>query len=292
MKFRLLSVILLTALTGSIGTEANAQRGLSTSPSADRPASSSDPVVAQRDQPSLDPGEIFRDCEACPELVVVPPGDFTMGSNDTPYEKPEHPIVIKRAFAIGRREVTFAEWDQCADAGVCKHRPDDHGWGRGDRPVINVAWDDAKLFVAWLAQKTGQKYRLPSEAEWEYAARAGTKTPFWWGRDAGTGHAQCDNCGSPTTKQVAVTGSYRPNGFGLYDTAGNAAEWVEDCWNENYRNAPRDGAAWISGDCRLRVLRGGNFLSKATEIRSAARFRYDVDVRYYANGFRVMRDLQ
>jgi formylglycine-generating enzyme required for sulfatase activity len=248
--------------------------------------------VAQRDQPSLDPGEIFRDCEACPELVVVPPGDFTMGSNDTPYEKPEHPIVIKRAFAIGRREVTFAEWDQCADAGVCKHRPDDHGWGRGDRPVINVAWDDAKLFVAWLAQKTGQKYRLPSEAEWEYAARAGTKTPFWWGRDAGTGHAQCDNCGSPTTKQVAVTGSYRPNGFGLYDSAGNAAEWVEDCWNENYRNAPRDGAAWISGDCRLRVLRGGNFLSKATEIRSAARFRYDVDVRYYANGFRVMRDLQ
>jgi formylglycine-generating enzyme required for sulfatase activity len=292
MKLRLLSVILLTALTGWIGTEANAQRGLSTSPSADRPASSSDPVVAQRDQPSLDPGEIFRDCEACPELVVVPPGDFTMGSNDTPYEKPEHPIVIKRAFAIGRREVTFAEWDQCADAGVCKHRPDDHGWGRGDRPVINVAWDDAKLFVAWLAQKTGQKYRLPSEAEWEYAARAGTKTPFWWGRDAGTGHAQCDNCGSPTTKQVAVTGSYRPNGFGLYDSAGNAAEWVEDCWNENYRNAPRDGAAWISGDCRLRVLRGGNFLSKATEIRSAARFRYDVDVRYYANGFRVMRDLQ
>jgi formylglycine-generating enzyme required for sulfatase activity len=292
MKSRLVSVIFLTALIGSVGTGANAQRGLSSSPSADGPAASSDPVVAQRDQPSLDPGEIFRDCEACPELVVVPPGDFTMGSNDTPYEKPEHAIVIRRAFAIGRREVTFAEWDQCADAGVCKHRPDDHGWGRGDRPVINVAWDDAKLFVAWLSQKTGQKYRLPSEAEWEYAARAGTKTPFWWGREVGTGHAQCENCGSPTTKQVAVTGSFRPNGFGLYDTAGNAAEWVEDCWNENYRNAPKDGSAWTSGDCRLRVLRGGNFLSKATEIRSAARFRYDVDVRYYANGFRVMRDLQ
>ena len=292
MKFHLLSVILLTALTGSLSTEANAQRGLTNSPSADRPASA-DAVVAQRDQPpSLDPGEIFRDCEACPELVVVPPGDFTMGSNDTPYEKPEHAITIRRSFAIGRREVTFAEWDQCADAGICKHRPDDHGWGRGDRPAINISWDDAKLFVAWLSQKTGQKYRLPSEAEWEYAARAGTKTPFWWGREAGTGHAQCDTCGSQTTKQVAVTGSYRPNGFGLYDTAGNAAEWVEDCWNDNYRNAPRDGAAWTSGDCRLRVLRGGNFLSKATEVRSASRFRYDVDVRYYANGFRVMRDLQ
>lgn len=292
MKFHLLSVILLTALTGSLSTEANAQRGLTNSPSADRPASA-DAVVAQRDQPpSLDPGEIFRDCEACPELVVVPPGDFTMGSNDTPYEKPEHAITIRRSFAIGRREVTFAEWDQCADAGICKHRPDDHGWGRGDRPAINISWDDAKLFVAWLSQKTGQRYRLPSEAEWEYAARAGTKTPFWWGREAGTGHAQCDTCGSQTTKQVAVTGSYRPNGFGLYDTAGNAAEWVEDCWNDNYRNAPRDGAAWTSGDCRLRVLRGGNFLSKATEVRSASRFRYDVDVRYYANGFRVMRDLQ
>jgi formylglycine-generating enzyme required for sulfatase activity len=291
MKFHLLSVILLTALTGSLSTEANAQRGLTNSPSADRPASAD--VVAQRDQPpSLDPGEIFRDCEACPELVVVPPGDFTMGSNDTPYEKPEHAITIRRSFAIGRREVTFAEWDQCADAGICKHRPDDHGWGRGDRPAINISWDDAKLFVAWLSQKTGQRYRLPSEAEWEYAARAGTKTPFWWGREAGTGHAQCDTCGSQTTKQVAVTGSYRPNGFGLYDTAGNAAEWVEDCWNDNYRNAPRDGAAWTSGDCRLRVLRGGNFLSKATEVRSASRFRYDVDVRYYANGFRVMRDLQ
>jgi formylglycine-generating enzyme required for sulfatase activity len=291
MKFRMLSVIFLTALTGSLSTEANAQRGLSSSPSAERPASA-DAVVAQRDQPSLDPGEIFRDCEACPELVVVPPGDFTMGSNDTPYEKPERAIAIRRAFAIGRREVTFAEWDQCADAGICKHRPDDHGWGRGDRPAINISWDDAKLFVAWLSQKTGQKYRLPSEAEWEYAARAGTKTPFWWGREAGTGHAQCDTCGSPASKQVAVTGSFRPNGFGLYDTAGNAAEWVEDCWNDNYRNAPKDGAAWTSGDCRLRVLRGGNFLSKATEVRSASRFRYDVDVRYYANGFRVMRDLQ
>jgi formylglycine-generating enzyme required for sulfatase activity len=247
--------------------------------------------VAQRDT-SLDPGETFKDCADCPELVVVPSGDFVMGANDTPYEKPERTISIRKPFAIGRREVTFAEWDQCADAGACKHRPDDHGWGRGDRPAINISWDDAKLFVAWLSQKTGQKYRLPSEAEWEYAARAGTKTPFWWGKDVGSGRAQCDTCGNPTTKQIVATGSFRPNGFGLYDTSGNAAEWVEDCWNDNYRNAPKDSTAWTSGDCRLRVLRGGNFLSKATEIRSASRFRYDVDVRYYANGFRIVRDLQ
>jgi len=143
-----------------------------------------------------------------------------------------------------------------------------------------------------VSQKSGQKYRLPSEAEWEYAARAGTKTPFWWGRDVGSGHAQCDTCGSPTKQQAVAAGSFRPNGFGLYDTAGNAAEWVEDCWNDNYRNAPKDAAAWTSGDCRLRVLRGGNFTSKANEVRSAARFRYDADVRYYANGFRIVRDLQ
>jgi formylglycine-generating enzyme required for sulfatase activity len=270
MIFRLFFVMCITALVGAgTGTRANAQRAAST-----------------------EPGDIFRDCDDCGELVVVPAGDFTMGANDTPYEKPEHAISIPRSFAIGRREVTFAEWDQCADAGACKYRPDDHNWGRGNQPVINVSWDDAKLFLAWLSQKTGQKYRLPSEAEWEYAARAGTKTSFWWGRDVGAARAQCDNCGSPTTQRMAPVGSFRPNGFGLFDTAGNAAEWVEDCWNDNYRNAPKDASAWTSGDCRLRVLRGGNFTSKATEIRSASRFRYDEDVRYYANGFRVLRELK
>jgi formylglycine-generating enzyme required for sulfatase activity len=292
MKWRLLFVISLTVLAAVANTGASAQRGLSTGPSADRPAPPPAGSVVAQKETTPEPGELFRDCRDCPELAVVPPGDFVMGSSDTPYEKPERTIAIKRPFAIGRREVTFAEWDQCADAGPCKYKPDDHGWGRGDRPAINVSWDDAKLFVGWLSQKTGQKYRLPSEAEWEYAARAGTKTPFWWGRDIGSGHAQCDTCGSPTKQQVVAAGSFRPNGFGLYDTAGNAAEWVEDCWNDNYKNAPKDAAAWTTGDCRLRVLRGGNFNSKAPEVRSSARFRYDEDVRYYANGFRVVRDLQ
>ncbi len=290
MKLRLLFVICVTSVfTVVAGTEAMAQRGLSTNPATEPPQGQKDVVVSQKQ--SVEPGDIFRDCDDCPELVVVPPGDFVMGSGDTPYEKPERTISISRPFAIGRREATFAEWDQCADAGACKYRPDDHGWGRGDRPVINVSWDDTKLYLAWLSQKTGQKFRLPSEAEWEYAARAGTKTPFWWGRDVGTGHAQCETCGSPTGQKIVPAGSFRPNGFGLYDTAGNAAEWVEDCWNDNYRNAPKDSAAWTSGDCRLRVLRGGNFVGKATDVRSSARFRYDEDVRYYANGFRVMREL-
>ena len=290
MKLRLLFLISLVALAAT-ASAATAQRGLITSPPPELPAPRAQSVAAQKEI-NLDPGEIVRDCADCPELVVVPTGDFVMGSGDTPYEKPERTISIARPFAIGRREITFTEWDQCADSGACKHRPDDRGWGRGDRPVINVSWDDAKLYVAWLSQKSGQKYRLPSEAEWEYAARAGTKTPFFWGRDAGAARAQCDNCGSPTAKQTATVGSFRPNGFGLYDTAGNAAEWVEDCWNDTYKNAPKDASAWASGDCRLRVLRGGNFNSKSNEIRSSARFRYDVDVRYYANGFRVVRELQ
>jgi formylglycine-generating enzyme required for sulfatase activity len=292
MNWRLLFLMVLTALVAVASPRANAQRGLTvTPPAASKPGPGpAEDVVAQGTSP--DPGEIFKDCNDCPEVVVVPPGDFVMGANDTPYEKPERKITIPRPFAIGRREVTFTEWDVCADAGACKHRPDDHGWGRGDRPVINVSWDDAKLYLAWLSQKTGQRYRLPTEAEWEYAARAGTKSPFWWGRDIGAGRAQCDGCGSPANRQTSPAGSFRPNGFGLYDTAGNAAEWVEDCWNDTYRNAPKDAAAWTGGDCHLRVLRGGNFTSKPTDIRSPARFRYDSDVRYYANGFRIVRELQ
>jgi formylglycine-generating enzyme required for sulfatase activity len=300
MNSRLLFLMLLIVLFAVASPEANAQRGLTIDPRSappqgsaqpQRPAQPPDSAVAQKGA-SPDPGEIFRDCGDCPELVVVPAGDFVMGSNDTPYEKPERTIMVRRPFAIGRREVTFAEWDLCADAGACKYRPDDHGWGRGERPVINVSWDDAKLYLAWLSQKTGQKYRLPTEAEWEYAARAGTKTPFWWGRDVSAARAQCEGCGSPAPRQTSAVASFRPNGFGLFDTSGNAAEWVEDCWNDNYRNAPKDASAWTSGDCHLHVLRGGAFTSKPADVRSSARFRYDSDVRYYANGFRIVRDLQ
>jgi formylglycine-generating enzyme required for sulfatase activity len=240
---------------------------------------------------SREPGDIFRDCPDCEELVVVPAGEFDMGSTQEPAEGPVHHVVIGRPFAIGRREVTFAQWDQCLAAGGCKFSPADQGWGRGERPVINVSWDDTKDFIGWLSKRTGQAYRLPTEAEWEYAARGGAATPYWWGKDIGTGRAQCADCGEPA-RQTVPTGSFRPNAFGLYDTAGNAAEWVQDCWNPSYRGAPHDGSAWTSGDCSLHVLRGGSFANKATSLRSAARFRYDEDVRYYANGFRVARDLK
>ena len=236
-------------------------------------------------------GDVFRDCPDCPEMAVVPAGSFAMGSSSE-YEKPVHRVNIARNFAVGRREVTFAEWDKCVDDGGCKSRPQDRGWGRGDRPVINVSWLDAKEFVVWLSRKTGQIYRLPSEAEWEYAARAGTDTPFWWGGAAGSRQANCRECNTGQSEQTLPVGTFHANRFGLYDTAGNAAEWVEDCWNDNYVGAPTDGSAWTSGQCRLRVLRGGSFDSASTYTRSTARFRYDFDVRYYANGFRVVRELQ
>jgi formylglycine-generating enzyme required for sulfatase activity len=249
-------------------------------------------AFAQQQEPvPLMPGELFRDCPDCAEMVAVPSGDFDMGSPDTRYEKPVHHVTIAKPFAIGRREVTFAEWDACLAAGGCKVRPEDQGWGRGNRPVINVSWDDAKLFVQWLSQRTGKAYRLPSEAEWEYAARAGATSAFWWGRERGDGHANCADCSAHPAGQSLPVGSFRPNAFGLYDTAGNAAEWVEDCWNEAYQGAPRDGSPWLAGQCGLRVLRGGSFSGKADLVRSAARFRYDRDVRYYANGFRIARDL-
>lgn len=222
--------------------------------------------------------------------MVVGPGLFEMGSS-TSFEEPVHRVLIAKPFAIGRNLVTFREWDLCIAGGGCKYRPDDQSWGRGDRPVIDISWLDAKEFLKWLSDKTGQIYRLPSEAEWEFAARAGTSTPFWWGHEVGKGNANCRDCGAGGDATLPV-GTFKPNAFGLFDTAGNAAEWVEDCWNDTYRRAPHDGAPWTEGQCQLRVLRGGAFDSDAKYIRSTARFRYDYDVRYLANGFRVVRELR
>ena len=249
------------------------------------------PALGQQPGAIPDAGEVLRDCPDCGELVVVPTGDFDMGANDVPYEKPVHKVTIAKPFAIGRREVTFDEWDACVSEGGCKYSPDDRGWGRGKRPVIDVSWDDAQAFVTWLSRRTTKRYRLPTEAEWEYAARAGTPTNFPWGRDAGANNANCEDCSPTPTRRTVPVGSLRPNGFGLYDTSGNVAEWVQDCWNDTYRNAPKDGSAWATGQCGQRVLRGGSFASRSNQIRSSSRFRYDHDVRYYANGFRVVREL-
>ncbi|VFU10024.1 conserved exported protein of unknown function [Methylocella tundrae] len=236
------------------------------------------------------PGAVFRDCAACPELVIVPAGDFAMGSQDFAAEQPVHSVTIGRPFAIGRVEVTFAQWDACiADGGCAGWRPDDRGRDHNDGPVGEVSWSDAHRFLDWLSRKSGHPYRLPSEAEWEYAARAGALTRFWWGDEAGSGHANCRGCGGAGLPSPA--GSYTANAFGLFDTAGNIAEWVEDCWSENYEGAPRDGGVAHDGPCKQRVVRGGSFDAGPRYVRSASRFLYDAELRYYTNGFRVVRDL-
>lgn len=267
-------------------TEAELQTSHSAKPALPVPTATE---VASASSPS---GFTFRDCDGCPELVVVRPGSFKMGSSKSPSEMPSHTVKLPNAFAIGRFEVTFAEWDRCVEAGECRYQPGDHGWGRAKIPVGDVSWEDANAYLTWLSHKTGQTYRLPSEAEWEFASRGGTSGRFWWGHDQGEGNANCAGCGQQSQGKPLVVGSFKPNSFGLYDTAGNIAEWVQDCWNENYKGAPSNGSAWLAGNCSQRVLRGGSYNSKAQFVRSPARFRYDSDVRYLANGFRALRELR
>ena len=206
-------------------------------------------VLSADRERALKPGDSFRECaKDCPEMVVVPAGEFMMGS--PPGEKgrydnegPQHPVTIKRPFAVSKYEVTFADWDACVSVGGCPQegRADDSGWGRGNRPVIDVSWDDAKAYVAWLSRMTGKPYRLLTEAEYEYAARAGTTTAYPWGDEIGENNANCNGCGREWLRQTAPVGSFAPNAFGLHDMLGNVWVWVEDCYHATYDGAPPDG---------------------------------------------------
>jgi formylglycine-generating enzyme required for sulfatase activity len=235
--------------------------------------------------------DTVRDCERCPALALIPAGSFAMGSTELfPVEGPVHQVTIRQAFYIGQREVTFGEWDACVAEKACAHSPNVQSVDRAALPVTNVDWNDAHEYVAWLTKKTGKIYRLPSESEWEYAARGGSATAYPWGKVMEKGRANCLACNPEPTGGAIATGSYPANGFGLYDVVGNAAEWVEDCWNDSYKSAPADGSAWTKPRCQERVLRGGAFNNDPRFLRSASRFKYDADVRYIANGFRVVRE--
>jgi formylglycine-generating enzyme required for sulfatase activity len=232
-----------------------------------------------------------------PALVIVPADSFLMGSPDSepiydPDESPQHPVTIAQSFAIGKYEVTFAEYDRYAKSANLK-LPDDQVWGRDQRPVINVSFNEAQAYVAWLSKQSGLAYRLPSEAEWEYAARAGSNTAYWWGDSIGKNHAVCNGCGSQWDgKQTAPVGSLKANKFGLYDTAGNVWEWTQDCWHNNYDQAPTDGSAWLDangGECDRRVVRGGSWYYFPQGLRSANRNR--IGDAAYGTGFRVARAL-
>jgi formylglycine-generating enzyme required for sulfatase activity len=190
--------------------------------------------------------------------------------------------------------VTFADWDACVSVGGCAQegRASDAGWGRGRQPVIYVSWDDAQAYVAWLSKMTGKAYRLLTEAEWEYAARAGTTTAYFWGDEIGKNNANCGGCGSQWDgRQTAPAGSFAPNAFGLYDMLGKVFEWVEDCSHDNYNGAPTDGSAWTAGDCKSRVVRGGSWGINPQYLRAAYRDGVTTGARLSSLGFRVGRTL-
>lgn len=249
------------------------------------------PVAAETQSAAPKPGSTFRDCPECPEMVVLPPGIFTMGSaRGDEKERPAHPVRVLNPFALAKFEITFDEWEACARDKACPGGLDDHGWGRGRRPVINVDFNAAKKYAAWLAKKTGHAYRLPSEAEWEYAARAGATTDYPWGDAMEPGRANCRDCETEWgAKGSAPVGSFPPNAFGLHDLNGNVWEWTEDCWNADHASAPRDTRARLSGECAFRVVRGGAWYYFRKLARNSYRVKWVVEDKSYTVGFRVAR---
>ncbi len=285
-----------------LGTMAAASAAFAQAPAA--PAKQAAPKAAAPKAPASKPEE-FRDCDICPPMVVVLPGSFDMGSpasekGRSSNEGPVHKVDIAYRYAVGKHEVTFAEWDACvADGGCRQYKARDHGLGRGNKPVIDVTWIHAKAYTIWLSGKTGKEYRLLSEAEWEYAARAGTKTPYWWGPAANheySNYGKDKCCGSEVRgrdqwEMTAPVGSFPPNAFGIHDMLGNVWEWVEDCWQETYDVTPRDGAPTKDGNCNVRVMRGGAWSSMPVKLRVAHHDAYPPDDRGEFIGFRIARSM-
>jgi formylglycine-generating enzyme required for sulfatase activity len=243
----------------------------------------------------MEPGAVFKDCETCPEMVVIPAGSFKMGGKGSSNtlreelrgmrEKPVHEVKIGYSFAVGKYEVTQAEWE-----AVMGKNPSEFKGAK--RPVEKVSWNDAKSFVKKLSAQTGKEYRLLSESEWEYMARAGSTTKYPWGDEIDSSKAKYKIKGSD--RGTVPVGSYSANAFGVHDTAGNVAEWVEDCWHETYNDAPIDGSAWLSaggGDCEMRVLRGGSRVNLPRDLRVSGRNWNDAIVRISSFGFRIARTL-
>lgn len=247
-------------------------------------------------------GDGFKECDLCPEMIVVPPGSFEMGSAEdeaghTPSEAPRHQVRIGAALAVSKFEATFGEWDACVAGGGCKHQPRDPGWGRGRRPVVNVSWDDiANEYIPWLSRKAGHGYRLLTEAEWEYVARAGSPGPFSTGSAISTVQANFDGTSTygdaekgEYRKRTMEAGSFAPNAFGLFDLHGNVWEWVQDCYAATYVTAPSDGSSVTEIAGCQRVMRGGSWIDSPRVLRSAARGHVPSNTRFIYRGFRVVR---
>jgi formylglycine-generating enzyme required for sulfatase activity len=273
---------------GTIALETKVRIGLAIEPSA---------LTVEEEKAIAEmPGSEFEECaRLCPVMIVIPAGGFVMGSPEhewgrTAGEGPLHEVTIAEPFAVSKFEITFEQWDACVAASACPRGAD--AWGRGAMPLINVSWDQAKQYVVWLSQLSGKEYRLLTEAEWEYAARAGSNTRYSWGEDVGINNADCNGCGANSYLQTAPAGSFKPNAFGLYDVHGNVWEWVEDSWHPNYEGAPTDGAAWQEADPTYRVIRGGSWHNETELIRTATRLKRHRKVQFDTLGFRVARTIR
>ncbi len=267
-------------------------------PSAVIPANPVQPVTPR----ALAPGQTFRDKLKSggegPLMVVIPAGRFLMGSPpDEPerreWEGPQHEVGIGKSFAMGVYTVTFDDYDRYCES-TNREKPGDANWGRGNRPVINVSWEDAQAYCAWLSKQSGRNYRLPSEAEWEYACRSGTTTPFYFGGRITTDQANFDgnftyNCSAKGQyrEQTAPVGTFPPNAFGLHDMHGNVWEWCQDPWRDSYQGAPTDGSVWEGGGSSSRVVRGGSWFGSPRDCRAASRVDSAPGVRLDLIGFRV-----
>ena len=253
-------------------------------------------------------GRVFQDCAQCPPMVTLPSGNAPLGAADNetdarPNEKPQRPVTFSDLFAIGVGEVSFAQWNACVSGGGCSVRPNDNGWGQGSRPVINVSWDDAQKYVSWLSSNTGQSYSLPSEAQWEYAARGG-ETTVWAG---GSPQALCafangagaesglkwanSACNDPSSDRTLPSGTLGSNKFGVKDMIGNVGEWTLDCNTLNLKDAPTDGRADQRGSCNQRVVRGGSWFSGPADLRFSARLMQRRGDSNDFTGFRVVRKI-
>ena len=269
------------------------------SESATAPASTATAGVTKTSKPAnYADGSEFHDSLRSggtgPAMIVIPAGTYEMGSPGSSRhgeERPRHSVTVKK-FAFSKYEITFDQYDQFANAAGRK-LPDNLYMDRKTHPVVFVTWDDAYYYTQWLGEQTGSTYRLPSEAEWEYAASTGKKSPYWWGYGIEPNMAHCQiGCGTPyDPKKPTAVGSFKPNPFGVYDTAGNVAEWVEDCWHEDYNNAPTNGKVWVGGDCVYRAVRGGSYFSPEDSIRHSKRDKFKSDQAYDHIGIRVVRDL-
>jgi formylglycine-generating enzyme required for sulfatase activity len=265
---------------GTTATRPPAPRGAAQP--QDRGAAAAAPETKQaalQGAPAAQPSPAIRE----PDMNLLRGGTFMMGSNEDISEKPVHQVTVK-PFAISRYPVSVREWNECAAAKACGFV----ATGKDDAPITNLSWTDARQYVAWLSSVTHKAYRLPSEAEWEYAARGGTQSRFWWGDGFQPGMANCKNCTDvAAAEQPVKIGSFKPNPFGLYDMGGGVDQWVEDCWHKSYHGAPSDGSAWAEGDCAAHVIRSGSWKNDQRYVRPANRDSYDTNVRYPTHGFRV-----